>query len=132
MYPCTYKWLPQAAGSAMLDSQGFNRGFGDIGVEIEHHFGDDGSGVYIKETVIPAGRELHMHTHTFTHKSVLCKGVVRVTAGDVMRTVEAPAILTVEQGIPHKVESVTDAVWLCVHASTETDLERIDHAIVGG
>jgi quercetin dioxygenase-like cupin family protein len=110
----------------------FNQGFDRAGIKLMHHFGDDGSGVYVKETLIPAGTELAMHTHTHTHKSVLCIGVVRLTAGDDVREVVGPAVLTVKQGVPHRVVALTDCAWLCVHASDETDPERIDHTLTGG
>jgi quercetin dioxygenase-like cupin family protein len=110
----------------------FNQGFEEAGIKLTHHFGDDGSGVYIKETLIPAGTELAMHSHAFTHKSVLCLGVVRLTAGDDVRDITGPAVLTVKQGVPHRVQALTDCAWLCVHASGETDPERIDHTLTGG
>lgn len=110
----------------------FNRNFDALGIVLAHHFGSDGSGVYIKQTLIPAGVELEMHTHTFTHKSVLCGGRVRLTVGNDASEVDGPAVLTVEAGIPHRVQALTDAVWLCIHATDETDPSRIDHVITGG
>lgn len=108
----------------------FNQGLTEAGVDLVHHFGDDGSGVYVKETRIPAGAELGMHTHTFTHKSVLAVGrVVLITAGE-RREIDAPAVLTLKQGQSHEVQALTDVVWLCIHASTESDPERIDHTLV--
>lgn len=105
--------------------------FGE-GVLIRHHFGDDGSGCYIKETLIPAGRVLTMHTHTHTHKSVLCVGVARVSVGGVVTEHTGPAVLSVPSGVPHSVESVTDCAWLCIHATDETDPDQIDHTLTGG
>ena len=110
----------------------FNQGFEAAGINLQHHFGDDGSRVYIKETLIPAGAELQMHTHTFTHKSVLCLGVVRLTAGDETREITGPAVLSMPQGVPHRVVALTDCAWLCVHATDETDPERIDPTLTGG
>lgn len=109
----------------------FNVGIDESGVSLVHHFGDDGSGVYVKETRIPAGVKLSMHTHTFTHKSVLCAGLVALTANGARMELQAPAVLTLKHGVAHEVEALTDAVWLCVHATDETDPERIDHTLVG-
>lgn len=111
---------------------GFNQQFDAHGVQIAHHFGDDGSGVYIKQTKIPAGVELAMHEHTFTHKSVLCHGSVRLSVGGVVRDVSGPAVLSVAQGVPHRVMALTDCVWLCIHATDETDPDQIDHTLTGG
>lgn len=110
----------------------FNGGFDAAGVALAHHFGDDGSGVYVKETRIPAGMALVMHTHTHTHKSVLCCGTARVRIGDDVRTVAGPAVLSVVCGVAHAVEAVTDCTWLCIHATDETDPYRIDHTLTEG
>lgn len=110
----------------------FNSGFDGAGVKLAHHFGDDGSGVYIKETVIPAGVALSMHEHTHAHKSVLCCGTAVVTIGGKARTVIGPAVLSVQRGIAHSVDALTDCVWLCVHATDETDPDRIDHTLTEG
>lgn len=99
-------------------------------VGLLHHMPDDGSGVYIKQTMIPAGVSLSMHTHTFTHKSVLCSGTVRLIADGVSREIKAPAVLTIPQEVEHQVEALTDAIWLCIHATEELDVERIDHTLV--
>ncbi len=111
----------------------FNQGFAECGVTVEHFMPvpevDDF--VYIKRVDIPAGRTLFNHTHTFTHKSVLVSGRVRVTSGDASREISGPAILTIRRGIPHQVDALSDSVWLCLHASLETDPERIDHKLVG-
>lgn len=111
-------------------SEQFNIGIDESGVGIAHHMPDDGSGVYIKETVIPAGARLAMHVHTFTHKSVLCSGRVALVVDGVRREVQAPAVLVMKHGSSHEVEALTDAVWLCIHASDELDPERIDHTLV--
>jgi quercetin dioxygenase-like cupin family protein len=102
----------------------------ELGGELLHHMPDDGSGVYIKQTFIPAGVKLAMHTHTFTHKSVLCRGLVRVTTPAGEQIIDAPAVLSIREGVPHEVEALTPAVWLCVHATDVLDVESIDHHLV--
>lgn len=107
----------------------FNKGFESAGVTLSHHFGDDGSGVYVKETKIPMGAALTMHTHTHTHKSVLCCGTAKVMIGGEARTMTGPAVLSIRQGVAHSVDALTDCTWLCVHATDETDPDRIDHQL---
>lgn len=108
----------------------FNKDFEALGIDLMHHMPDDGSGVYIKQTRIPAGVKLQMHTHTFTHKSVLCSGKVLLRVDGEILPVQGPAVLTVKEGQAHEVEAVTEAVWLCIHATDELDPERIDHTLV--
>lgn len=107
----------------------FNVGFDEHGVQIVHHMPDE-DGVYIKEVRIPAGVELNNHTHTFTHKSILASGRAVVRAGDVEELVVAPVVLTIHSGVPHSVRAVVDSVWFCIHATNETDPEKIDHTLV--
>jgi quercetin dioxygenase-like cupin family protein len=113
-----------------MSAQPFAAQFEALGGDLRHHMPDDGSGVYIKETRIPAGVKLDMHVHSFTHKSVLASGRVRVTVGPQVRELEGPAVLTVREGVPHAVEAITPAVWLCIHATAESDADNIDHALV--
>ena len=110
----------------------FNRDFDLFGIALEHHFGDDGSGVYIKRTDIPAGVFLQMHTHSFTHKSVLCSGTARVSVDGETSDVVGPAVLSITQGSKHEVVALTPCVWMCIHATDETDPDRIDHVLTGG
>lgn len=108
----------------------FNENFDFFGVGVTHHFGDDGSDVYIKSVQIPKGLSLSMHQHTFTHKSVLVSGKVILKTPNEQWTVTAPAIFTLGQGIPHEVVSLEDSLWLCIHATDENDPEKIDHTLV--
>lgn len=107
----------------------FNVGFAEHGIEVEH-FMPAADRVYIKKVKIPAGKRLEMHEHTFTHKSVLACGDGWLTVDGEPRLVHAPAVLQVEAGRAHAFSAVTDCVWLCVHATDETDPERIDHTLI--
>lgn len=101
----------------------------DAGVGIAHHFS---SGLYAKETHIPAGVKLTQHVHPFDHLSVLAKGSALVEAGRSRVVHHAPAVLTIKAGVAHEVTAISDVCWLCLHATEETDPERIDHVILEG
>ena len=81
---------------------------------IEHHFS---SGVYAKESRIPAGYVLVQHKHEHDHLSILANGSVELMVDDVVSVIHAPACLTIEAGKHHGVKSLTDVVWYCVHAT---------------
>jgi quercetin dioxygenase-like cupin family protein len=107
----------------------FNVGFQEHGIEVEHFMpGQDG--VYIKKVKIPAGKALAMHSHTFTHKSVLAAGNAELSVDGASRIIEGPAVLEIRQGMAHSVTAITDCVWLCVHATDEKDPGRIDQTLV--
>ena len=100
----------------------------NAGVGIVHHFS---SGLYAKETQIPAGVLLTQHVHSFDHLSALMKGTCTVTVDGRTTYHEAPEFLTIRAGQAHEVYAMTDVVWACLHATDETDPERIDHVILG-
>ena len=106
----------------------FNVGFEEHGIEVEH-FMPESDGVYIKKVKIPAGKMLAMHAHTFTHKSVLACGCGWLTVDGEPRMVVAPEVLQVASGSAHEFSAVTDCVWLCIHATNETDPAKIDHTL---
>lgn len=108
----------------------FNIGFDEHGVGLHHHMPDE-DGVYMKEIRLPAGKELFNHKHTFTHKSILAAGeaIVKVE-GKQDCHVTGPVVLTIEKGLQHSVVALTDVTWFCIHASEETDPEKIDHTLV--
>lgn len=105
----------------------FNKGFSETGIGIEHHFG---AGMYVKECRIPAGLELIQHTHKFDHLSWLSKGIAEVEVDGVSKVFEAPAMLKIQGGKVHRVRSLSDVVWLCMHATDETDPAHIDESLV--
>lgn len=97
------------------------------GVGISHHFG---GGVYAKETAIPAGASLQQHAHPFEHLSWLSSGTVMVEVEDEGEIVTGPRMLTIAAGKRHRVTALTDALWLCIHATEETDPAAVDAAIL--
>ena len=101
-----------------------------MGATVEHYMPDDGSGVYIKKTSMLTGARLPMHEHTYTHKSVLASGRAVLRKGVSEIPLAAPAIITIGRGEAHEVEAVTECVWLCIHASNETDSSKIDNTLV--
>lgn len=107
----------------------FNAGFEEHGIGVSH-FMPELDGVYIKAVDIPAGKQLSMHTHTFTHKSVLANGLARLRVGQDVSVIAGPRVLQIESGKEHSVEAITPCVWLCIHATSETDPDRIDHTLV--
>jgi len=99
-----------------------------IGVDIAHHFAP---GVYVKASRIAAGSPgLTKHTHDYTHLSVLVSGTVKVNIGGVDRILSGFHVLTVEAGVPHKVTAITDAIWLCIHATDDTNPNTVDVSLM--
>ena len=94
---------------------------------IQHHFS---SGVYAKETRIPAGFVLVQHAHKHDHLSILASGSVELVVDVVKSVVHAPSCLTIAAGKHHGIKSLTDVVWYCVHATDCTDENEVDETLI--
>ena len=94
---------------------------------IAHHFS---SGVYAKETRIPAGYVLVQHKHKHDHLSILASGSIEMVVDDVRSVVSAPVCLTISAGKHHGVRALTDVVWYCIHASVCVDENEIDEILI--
>jgi mannose-6-phosphate isomerase-like protein (cupin superfamily) len=95
---------------------------------IAHHFS---SGVYAKETRIPAGKWLIQHSHKYDHLSVLAQGTIELVVDGVSTVMSAPNCLTVAAGKHHGVRAVTNVVWYCIHATNCTDESEVDDVLIG-
>ena len=100
-----------------------------VGVEVLHHFT---AGVYAKQARIPAGITLTQHVHVHDHMSVLAQGQVFVEVDGHRQSYIAPHCLTIKAGKVHSIHAVTEAVWLCIHATDDTDPETVDQTILKG
>jgi quercetin dioxygenase-like cupin family protein len=94
---------------------------------IEHYFS---SGVYAKESRIPAGHVLIQHSHKHDHLSILASGSVEIVVDGKTSVVNAPACFTIEANKHHGVKTLTDAVWYCIHATDCTDENKIDDTLI--
>lgn len=94
---------------------------------IKHHFSD---GLYAKETIFPKGSQLVQHKHNYSHLSVLAKGKVVVVTEDGEETIEAPACINIEANKHHGVFALEDCVWYCIHATNETDPDKVDQVLI--
>jgi quercetin dioxygenase-like cupin family protein len=97
------------------------------GIGIHHHFANR---AYIKETLIPAGKVLTQHVHAHDHLSALMAGIAKVSVDGVETIHQAPEVILIKAGAVHKVESITDVHWLCIHGTEETDVDKVDAAVV--
>jgi mannose-6-phosphate isomerase-like protein (cupin superfamily) len=94
---------------------------------IQHYFS---SGVYVKETRIPAGFVLVQHAHKYDHLSILASGSVELVVDGVKSVVHAPGCFTIAAGKHHGIKSLTDVVWYCVHATDCTDENEVDETLI--
>ena len=98
-----------------------------IDLGIVHHFS---AGVYAKEMHLPAGHYAETHEHNYDHMSLLVKGRVRVELAGKVTEYNAPAVVHIAAGQKHKILALTDSGWFCIHATSETDPEKVDRVLI--
>ena len=99
----------------------------EVDLGIVHNFSD---GLYAKQMFVPKGYVIGQHAHKFSHLSVLAKGKVIVRTDDDVAEYTAPACLEIKEGINHAIEALEDTVWFCIHATNETDVNKIDKVLI--
>jgi quercetin dioxygenase-like cupin family protein len=94
-------------------------------MNIQFFGGDDEAGnVFVVETSAEAGYTLESHKHEHSHTSVLVSGTADVTIDGVTARHTGYKLLTVPANTVHKVEAVTDVVWLCLWAGDVAPREQ--------
>ena len=106
--------------AAMLDADG------QVEIETTHHFLP---GIYVREIFLPEGTLAIGHTHKGPCGNMLLKGTMRVLVNGEVKEITAPYVFT--SGPGRKVAyAVTDCVFQNLHATEETDLERLEEQLI--
>lgn len=92
-----------------------------------HHFS---AGVYAKQMHLPAGHIAVSHKHAYDHLSILAAGVAIVATDRGRETYRAPACIEIKAGLNHAITAIEDVTWFCVHATNETDPEKVDRVLI--
>ena len=98
-------------------------------LDLAHHFSD---GLYAKEIPLKKGSFAVQHKHEYSHLSILAKGrvLVKIDESDDVEEFVAPACINIEAGKHHGIMALEDSVWFCIHATEETDLDKIDEVLI--
>lgn len=99
----------------------------DVDPQIVHHFS---SGVYAKQMSIPKGFTALSHSHAFDHLSILASGKVIVSTDEGITEYTAPTAITIKAGVHHAIYAMQDSSWFCVHATDETDPDKVDEVLI--
>jgi len=92
----------------------------DKPVGISFHGGDEDSGdVFVVETRAKAGMVLESHQHEHGHLSVLVSGTADVTIDGKKTRMMGYCMVSVPKHTKHKVEAVTDVIWLCLSSADD-------------
>lgn len=97
-------------------------------MEQMHHFSE---GLYAKQMELKEGSFAVQHKHNYDHLSILAKGKVRVLfEGNLSKEYTAPACINIVKDVNHAVYALEDSVWFCIHATSETDVDKVDKVLI--
>jgi quercetin dioxygenase-like cupin family protein len=88
---------------------------------IKHHF--SAGGTYMREQMLLAGEEVEKHAHDYDHLSYLVSGRALTEIDGELGTLIGPCTLEVKAGQRHRIQAITDIVWLCIHSEALADPE---------
>jgi hypothetical protein len=87
-------------------------------------------GAYARQIFIPQGTLVVGKIHKHAHLNMLMLGTAIVATEDGIQTYQAPYVFTSLPGTKRVVVSVRDVIWVTVHLTEETDLEKIEAEII--
>lgn len=94
---------------------------------VDHVFAD---GVYARCMNIPKGTMLTGKIHKTQHINIIAKGKITVVTEKGRRTITAPCIFVAEPNTKRAGYAHEDTVWINIHPTKETDLAKIEEAVI--
>jgi hypothetical protein len=94
---------------------------------VKHTFAD---GIYVRELSVPKGMLVVTKIHKITHPYFLLKGDVSVLTESGVVRIKAPFSGITPAGTKRICYIHEDCVWTTVHATKETDLDKIEEEII--
>lgn len=98
-----------------------------IELETKHYFAD---GMYCRELTQPAGSLVVGKVHLREHFFILTSGSLRVVNENGIRDLEAPCVMVSNPGTKRVILAVTHAVYVNVHRTSETDIDKIEEELI--
>ncbi len=93
-----------------------------------HHFAP---GVYVRELAIPADTFVVGKLHRHDHIVMLIQGEATILTPDgVISHLKAPAIWLSKAGVKRALKTHSDAIFVTVHPTNETDLDAIEADVI--
>jgi len=83
-------------------------------------------GVYIRQITMPKGTTVIGQEHKTKHFNIVMKGSAEVMVDGEIELIEAGAIFTSEAGVMKSLKILEEMVWLTIHPTDETDLDKLE------
>ena len=92
-----------------------------------HYFS---KGIYARELFIPAGVILTGKIHKTEHINIISQGDISVLTEEGIQRIRAPFTMVVKPGIKRVGFTHEDTVWTTIHATEETDLDKLEAELI--
>ena len=98
-----------------------------VEIPVTHHFS---LGLYARTIYIPAGATVVGKLHKYPQLNILAKGKLLVSVDDGINLLEAVKIISSPAGTKRIAHAVEDSIWITVHSTDETDLDKIEEHFI--
>lgn len=98
-----------------------------VEMPVVHHFAP---GVYARELKIPKGTMLTGKIHKTEHLNIVSSGDISVLTENGVKRVQAPHTFVSKPGAKRVGYAHEDTTWTTIHVTNETDLEKIEDAVI--
>jgi hypothetical protein len=98
-----------------------------VEIETTHHFAP---GIYAREIFVPKGTLLTGKIHKTGHLNILSKGDITVLTDEGMKRLKAPCTFVASPGTKRAGYAHEDSVWTTIHASAETELDKLEAELI--
>jgi hypothetical protein len=94
---------------------------------LKHSYGD---GCYIRQIFMPKGTLITSKIHKVTHPYFVMTGKASVATEDGIEVIQAPFQGMTQAGTKRALYIHEDMIWITVHVTDETDLDKIEEEII--
>lgn len=98
-----------------------------IEIETTHYFAP---GVYMRQVFIPKGATVVGKIHKTEHLNILSQGELSVLTEDGIKRLKASTVVKSSPGIKRVGYAHEDSVWITVHPTDETDVDKIEEMLI--
>jgi len=98
-----------------------------VDIKPVHYFA---KGLYAREIFIPKGTLLTGKIHKSEHLNVISKGDISVVTEFGTKRIIAPFTMVSQPGTKRVGYAHEDTVWTTIHATEETDMEKVERELI--
>jgi quercetin dioxygenase-like cupin family protein len=96
----------------------------------KHYFPETGNPVYIKQMHLAKGMYAETHKHKYDHYGLLGSGKAVVELDGKSKEYVGPCVITIKADVSHKITSLEDVTWFCIHAVDAEHISDIDEVLI--